>query len=87
MLLYWHNIYEIIKLATIVVICREGYDVPDDDHLIFFDENSERIKLIEADVIDVSSSKIKNELKLGKSLKKYLSPGVNKYIIENNLYQ
>ena len=84
---HWHNIEEILNLAKVIAVSRVGYNIGDDEALNFIDKNSDRIKLIEADVLDVSSSDIRKAVSLGDPIDKYVCPSVKKYITLNNLYK
>lgn len=84
---HWHNIEDILKLACVIAVSRVGYSIGNDEALNFLDNNADRIKLIEADVLDVSSSDIRKAVSLGYSIDKYVCPSVKNYIEQNNLYK
>lgn len=75
----WHNHDEILKGHGIIVYPRPGYPLPDICH--------ENVEIVNAPVIDLSSTFIRRSIAEGKDMNYFLPNGVYKYIIENNLYK
>lgn len=82
----WHNADKILELATIIAVTRKGFFKPSEQQNQFLDEHSQKIKLIEADVIGASSSEIRQLICEHKNIESFVPKSVIEYIAENNLY-
>lgn len=82
----WHNSDRILQLATIIAVTRKGYFNPTSEQAEFIDAHSDKIKVIEADVIGASSSQIRELISKGKQVDEYLAQPVIDYILQNQLY-
>lgn len=76
----WRNHNEIIRDFNIMVYPRHGFETAIPQEL------SNRVKLIEAPIIELSSTNIRAALKEQRNMNFFLSNEVYKYILENKLY-
>ncbi len=76
----WKEWQRIIEDFGVVVYPRPGYPV-DGDVL------PEQVVLIKAPQVEISSTLIRNGLKLGEDMHFFLPEKVRKYIVDNNLYK
>ena len=77
----WRSHDEIISNFKIVVYPRVGYDI------VIPPEMSDRVIAADAPVIEVSSSKIREQLSMGHDMRFYMPDEVYEYILRNNLYK
>ena len=75
----WKNYKQILANYSIIVYKRPGYDVPDTD--------KENVILLEAPLLDISSTFIRKLINEKKSIQFLLPSAVKEYIIENNYYR
>ena len=77
----WKNYKELLKEYPIVVYKRPGFDICN-DHV-----EKTKISLLNAPLLEISATQIRENIKLGKSIQ-YLVPDiVNKEILENGYYR
>ncbi|HSH50686.1 MAG TPA: hypothetical protein VK982_03085, partial [Bacteroidales bacterium] len=76
----WKNYKEILANYDILVYPRTGYDV--DKY-----NNYPSISLIDAPLMDISSSFIRKSLQNGKNIQHFLPCGIYDYIKKNHLYE
>ena len=76
----WRNHNEIIRDFNIMVYPRHGFETAIPQEL------SNRVKLIEAPIIELSSTNIRAALKEQRNMNFFLSNEVYEYILENKLY-
>lgn len=76
----WRAHDEIIKKFHVIIYPRQGYDV------VIPDELKERVSLVEAPLIEVSSSYIRSQLSQYKNMCFYLPEEIHEYIVRNKLY-
>lgn len=76
----WRSHDEIISNFKIVVYPRVGYDI------VIPSQMSDRVLVVDAPVIEVSSSKIREQLSMGHDMRFYMPDEVYDYILRNNLY-
>ena len=77
----WKNYKELLKEYPIVVYKRPGFDICN-DHI-----EKTKISLLNAPLLEISATQIRENIKLGKSIQ-YLVPDiVNKEILENGYYR
>lgn len=76
----WRNSEEILSRYHVLIYPRLGYDVNIPKEL------SDRVRLIDAPVIELSSTQVRERLAHGKSVRYYVPDDVNDYITRNNLY-
>ncbi len=77
----WKDAEQLVKEATFLVFPRDPYKLPDNLPVGF--------KLVESSTLQVanfSSTVIRARIKTGRTIKYLVSPQVEKYIKENNLY-
>ncbi len=78
----WKKPDKIFSLAKIVIISRPGYNKND-----IKPEYSEKVIFLEMPLMNISSSDIRKRVKEKKTIKKLVTPKIEKYIIKNNLYK
>ena len=76
----WRNSEEILSKYHILIYPRLGYDV------VIPDEWLDRVTLVDAPIIELSSTAIRERLAQGKSARYYVPDDVLGYIKRNNLY-
>ena len=76
----WRNSEEILAKYHVLVYPRQGYDV------VIPRELQERVTLVEAPVIELSSTMVRERLAQGKSVRYYVPDEVLGYIERNKLY-
>ena len=77
----WRNSEEILSKYHILIYPRLGYEV------VIPDEWQDRVTLVNAPIIELSSTQIRERLAQGKSARYYVPDDVLNYIERNNLYQ
>ena len=78
----WKEPEEILKLAEIVAIRREGFN---DNQII--DKYKEDVSFLCSPVINISSTEIRDKVSEGEDISTYVPPSVLKVIDEYNLYR
>jgi len=76
----WRSPQEIVEKYHIIIYPRQGYDVEIPEEL------KGRVELVDAPLIEVSSSYIRSQLADLKNMCFYLPDEVNEYIVRNKLY-
>ena len=76
----WKNPDEILKGFHIFIYPRQGYKIEIPESV------ADRVKLVDAPLIEVSSSYIRSQLELYKNTCFYLPEDVYEYIVKNKLY-
>lgn len=76
----WHEPEKIIRYATLVVMLRPQQKI-DENHMW------PNTKIVKVTQIDISSSKIRQAIRLGKSVRYKISDEVYSYIKRNKLYK
>lgn len=76
----WRSHDEIISNFKIVVYPRVGYDI------VIPSKMSDRVLAVDAPIIEVSSSKIREQLSMGHDMRFFMPDEVYDYILRNNLY-
>lgn len=76
----WRNHQEIIENFHIFVYPRRGYDV------VIPQDVANKVELVDAPFIEVSSTKIREQLGEYKNMCFYLPEDVNEYIVKKHLY-
>lgn len=84
----WHNPQKIFDLCTVAAVRREGFDYAAVRAKADFlkEKYNADIKCVQAPVIEVSSSQIRERVKGGRSIRYLVSEPVRRYIERNNLY-
>jgi nicotinate-nucleotide adenylyltransferase len=77
----WKDYKKIINEFSILVYPRKGYD------FAVVSELYPQMQLLDSPLYDISSSRIRDFISQKKDVSRWLHPSVNKYIIDNNLYQ
>ncbi|MBP5687522.1 MAG: nicotinate-nucleotide adenylyltransferase [Muribaculaceae bacterium] len=76
----WKAGDEIISKYHILIYPRRGYDI------VIPEKYSDRVKVVEAPLIEVSSTQIRERLAQMKPVSFYVPEAVEKYIVKNKLY-
>ena len=76
----WKAGDEIISKYHILIYPRRGFDI------VIPEKYSDRVSVVDAPLIEVSSTQVRERLAQLKSVSFYVPESVEKYIIENNLY-
>jgi len=82
----WHNPQALIALCTIVVMRRPYDHIQPDMHEAVLLGLAERVILIDAPLLEISSTDIVERLRQGRSVRYLVPDAVLAYISENNLY-
>ncbi|WP_251861828.1 nicotinate-nucleotide adenylyltransferase [Clostridium sp. Marseille-Q2269] len=86
----WKHVDEIFDMCNFVVFSREGFKEKEEiirKKKVALDKYGERILFMNASILDISSTKIRNRIKAGKEVRFYIPDKVYKFIIKNNLYK
>lgn len=82
----WYKPEEILRLCTVLVYERVGYDTKSDyDKLI--EQYNANIQFINAKTVDISSSQIRKMISEGEDVSEFLDEEVYDFIKRNNLYK
>lgn len=82
----WHNYETVLELAEVIAVYRKGYYNPSEKQKEFLDKYSDRIHLVEADVIDISSNRIREMLWNRQDVSDYVPSAIHNYMWNNSLY-
>jgi nicotinate-nucleotide adenylyltransferase len=87
----WRRVEEITRLARVVTLPRPGIEIGRLDALRDFlgDEAVERIldDVLDAPLVDVSSTEVRRRAAAGKPVDRLVHPAVARYIAEHGLYR
>lgn len=75
----WKNYEQLIQHYSLIIYARPGF--------LLSEEEAQRCTLLEAPLLDISSSFIRKELRLGHSIRYLVPDPVWKYIEENRYYR
>lgn len=81
-LIHWKTPLDIARLSTIVVIKRAGYDATGNLPVMI----QSALRTIETTPLEISSTDIRQRVRVGESVKYLLPPPVAMYIMKNHLY-
>lgn len=76
----WKDGDEIIKNYHIMIYPRRGYDI------FIPEQHADRVAVVNAPLIEVSSTQVRERLAQTKSVSFYVPEAVEKYILKNKLY-
>lgn len=76
----WKSGEEIISKYHILIYPRRGYEI------VIPEQYADRVAVVEAPLIEISSTLIRERLAQLKSVSFYVPEAVEKYIVKNNLY-
>jgi nicotinate-nucleotide adenylyltransferase len=78
----WKNPEKLFELSEVAIINRPGFSKNNiqPDYL-------KKVKFINTELMDISSTKIREFVRNNKSIKSLVLPEIEKYIIQNNLYK
>lgn len=83
----WKNYKELISKVEFIALYRVGTDKAEFDLCVQKTrDDGGRVRVIEADIIDVASKDLRRMLKCGEDTGEYLSPQIIEYIKQNGLY-
>lgn len=84
----WKNPEAILELANLVVFNRQGYDkeLIKSKKEILEKKYNKNIKFLDIIDLEISSTMIRDRIKLGKKIDFFVSKEVLKFIKENNIY-
>lgn len=84
----WKDYQKILEKVTVIAACRHKDELQKlAEKRNAFGELKDKIKLIEIDVVDVSSTEIREKIKAGTDVSDLLPKGVYDYIKANRLYK
>jgi len=91
-ILTWKNTREIVTLAKFIAATRPGYDLSKIKELktTLFDDEGEgdqRIFIMEIPALAISSTDIRQRIKIGRPVNYLVPEGVNNYILKHGLYK
>ena len=75
----WREWERILDEYSVLVYPRKGFPMPD--------YPVDGMEAIDAPIIDISSTFVRDAIEKGRDVSFFLPPGVYKYIVENKLYQ
>jgi nicotinate-nucleotide adenylyltransferase len=78
----WKTPEKLFELAEIVILNRPGSKISDVKR-----EYAEKVLFINAPLMDISSTLIRENVRKNKSIKSLVLPEIEKYIKQNNLYK
>ena len=77
----WKDPEKLFELSEVIVINRPNYD-PENSGSVFAD----KVKFVDVPFLDISSSMIREYVRIGRPVKYLVTKEVEEYIEENNLY-
>lgn len=83
----WHNIDELFSLVKFAAVYRVGYDEKIAIAKKKLGNNSKKIIMVQTPEYDISSTLIRDKVKMGQSIKGMVAPQVEKYILQKGLYR
>ena len=82
----WNRPQELIRLCKLAVMRRPGVDATPDMHEAILPGLAEHVTMIDAPLVDISSTEIVARLRAGKSVRYVVPDAVLDYIQANGLY-
>ncbi|EJO5346426.1 nicotinate-nucleotide adenylyltransferase [Clostridium botulinum] len=86
----WKHIEEIFNMCNFVIFTREGFKQKEEiikNKRYILDKYANKILFINASILDISSTKIRNRIKEGKQVSFYMPNNVYQFILQENLYK
>lgn len=83
----WHDAAEIASLATLIAATRPGYDIRQAQERIAASGIDFDVRYIQIPALAISSTNIRDRVRLGKSVRYLTSESVMGYINKNRLYR
>lgn len=85
----WYNSHKLLTIGAFAVVDRGGYKASDIDHRIAYYQDKYGTDIIKLTMnqIELSSSQIRDRIRMGKSISELVPEPVLHYISENHLYQ
>ncbi|ACA55082.1 nicotinate-nucleotide adenylyltransferase [Clostridium botulinum] len=87
---HWKYIDEIFNICNFVIFSREGFKGKEEiikKKKSMLLKYGKEILFMDASILDISSTKIRNRIKEGKEVSFYMPDKVYKFILQNNLYK
>jgi len=87
---HWKHIDEIFNMCNFVIFSREGFKKREEiikKKKSILEEYGKKILFMDASILDISSTKIRNRIKERKEVSFYIPDEVYKFILKNNLYK
>jgi nicotinate-nucleotide adenylyltransferase len=78
----WKNPERIFELAEVVILSRPGFSKDK-----IKPEYLKKVRFIDAELLNISSTMIRENVRNNKSIKSLVLPEIEKYITQNNLYK
>ncbi len=78
----WKEYRELLKVCKFIVFPRKDFNLKSIDPWV-----KERVKFLNLDVPDISSSEIRSRTRFKKAIYRFVSPQVERYIKEHKLYK
>jgi nicotinate-nucleotide adenylyltransferase len=85
-LLTWHQPEVLIQRCYLAVMPRPGVDISPDMHADVLPQLAERVRLLDAPLLEISSTAIVNRVRQGRSVRYVVPAPVLNYIHEKGLY-
>ena len=84
----WHEPDKLLKLCKFIAVSRPGFNLLEIEKTIQTIKNQYdgQIELLQVPMLQISSTDIRERIKIGRSAKYLLPETVEQYIIKNNLY-
>lgn len=83
----WHRWQDLLEIANLAVMERPGEELSDFASSLAEGRYASKIALCQVTQLDISSTRIRNELRQRADIQFLLPYAVRQYIVENNLYQ
>lgn len=81
----WKDYKELFNICEFVVALRKGYTK--ESLVKIINENGYRARVIDVNLVDISSTNIRTLIRNNKNVSGLISPKVEEYIKDNNLYR
>ncbi len=82
----WHEPLELLELATLAVAARPGSDRSDVLDAVASLGANERVRFLDAPLIDISSSRAREAAAAGESIERLVGADVAEYVADHALY-
>jgi len=83
----WHRAKELLEKVHFIATTRPGIEVDLAEVEKFFGESSKNIYQVAVPGMEISSTDLRERVKLGKSIKYLVPETVEEYILKENLYK
>jgi nicotinate-nucleotide adenylyltransferase len=83
----WHQPERLLRLCQVVALRRPGYEVDLDELDRLLPGAALLVRMLDIPVLDISSTKIRQRVRQGQSIRGLVPPVVERYIGEHGLYR